>query len=515
MAKNIYVIGIGGTGMRCIESFIHLCAIGMFDDTNVNLLALDTDKLNGNFKRLQTLAEQYRKINGGKPKKDTLFSANLEYYQFSPDYDRNDCSFNTVIDRMGAVSTELGENVKSKLSDLMDLIIRPEVGEMSLAHGYRAQTQMGSMLMYHAVLEEAYKAKDNTSSGLRNFLNKIVNAQGGQPVFVFGSVFGGTGASSIPILPHAFNDAAKVLFGESTELVKGNLFGSVVLTNYFSFDIADSDKVVAKSTKFALNSQAALKFYRNDPTINEVYKRLYVIGRGQMRSVPSGGTGGASQCNPADYIELMAAFAAYDFFKKCAQLPSDPNVFDNDTNSPFVAKSINAEDSLSFENFTEDHEEFMERLGIMTVASFMDSGYFYFDNLRREFMSFDEKDLDPLRKYFQLFGIEPYNEDNVEKTGWLNQIFDSAVADGFQKGAFFNPALFGCKTEKDFKKYKVNELLYNMETPPAFPVGLLTNKFSVVKDKFKDVKPSDNGSLESLIERTFLTLRSLYFDKTK
>ena len=82
--------------MRCIESFIHLCAIGMFDDTNVNLLALDTDKLNGNFKRLQTLAEQYRKINGGKPKKDTLFSANLEYYQFSPDYDRNDCSFNTV-----------------------------------------------------------------------------------------------------------------------------------------------------------------------------------------------------------------------------------------------------------------------------------------------------------------------------------------------------------------------------------------------------------------------------------
>lgn len=66
MAKNIYVIGIGGTGMRCIESFIHLCAIGMFDDTNVNLLALDTDKLNGNFKRLQTLAEQYRKINGGK-----------------------------------------------------------------------------------------------------------------------------------------------------------------------------------------------------------------------------------------------------------------------------------------------------------------------------------------------------------------------------------------------------------------------------------------------------------------
>ena len=55
MAKDIFVIGIGGTGMRCIESFIHLCAIGMFDDTNVHLLALDTDKDNGNFRRLRDL----------------------------------------------------------------------------------------------------------------------------------------------------------------------------------------------------------------------------------------------------------------------------------------------------------------------------------------------------------------------------------------------------------------------------------------------------------------------------
>ena len=59
MAKQYFVLGIGGTGMRCIESLIHLCAMGMFDDTEIHLLALDTDKNNGNFSRLKEVKEAY------------------------------------------------------------------------------------------------------------------------------------------------------------------------------------------------------------------------------------------------------------------------------------------------------------------------------------------------------------------------------------------------------------------------------------------------------------------------
>ena len=29
---KLFVIAIGGTGMRCLESFVHLCAMGMFDN---------------------------------------------------------------------------------------------------------------------------------------------------------------------------------------------------------------------------------------------------------------------------------------------------------------------------------------------------------------------------------------------------------------------------------------------------------------------------------------------------
>ena len=80
MARQFFVLGIGGTGMRCIESLIHLCAMGMFDNTEIHLLALDTDKNNGNFSRLKEVKEAYCNAKGMDPASrtashDTFFSA--------------------------------------------------------------------------------------------------------------------------------------------------------------------------------------------------------------------------------------------------------------------------------------------------------------------------------------------------------------------------------------------------------------------------------------------------------
>jgi hypothetical protein len=60
--NKYFIIGIGGTGMRCLESFVHLCAMGMFDNSEIHLLALDTDLENGNFARLQELVDAYVKL---------------------------------------------------------------------------------------------------------------------------------------------------------------------------------------------------------------------------------------------------------------------------------------------------------------------------------------------------------------------------------------------------------------------------------------------------------------------
>ena len=52
---KLFVIAIGGTGMRCLESFVHLCAIGMFDNEEIEILTLDTDQENGNKGRVERL----------------------------------------------------------------------------------------------------------------------------------------------------------------------------------------------------------------------------------------------------------------------------------------------------------------------------------------------------------------------------------------------------------------------------------------------------------------------------
>ena len=80
---KLFVIAIGGTGMRCLESFTHLCAIGMFDNQEIEILTLDTDQTNGNKAKAEDLVRLYNRVKtygeseGGTPNANTFFSAKL------------------------------------------------------------------------------------------------------------------------------------------------------------------------------------------------------------------------------------------------------------------------------------------------------------------------------------------------------------------------------------------------------------------------------------------------------
>lgn len=512
MAKSIYVIGIGGTGMRCLESFVHLCAMGMFDEHEVNMLALDTDRLNGNFARLQELIGFYNTVYKDGVGSDTFFSAKINYSNFSPEYDKSNTTFNSIADYSSAAATQLGNEVKYRESDICDLFLDPNVREMDLAHGYRAQTQLGSMLMYHAIIEEAYKTKrsDAYTSQLREFIRKLNESKGNQ-IFIFGSVFGGTGASSIPIIPRAFQKAAEIMFGEQAQVIEKNFYGSVVMTNYFSFDIQKQDKIVATTDKFALNSQAALTFYSTDKTVKNTYRRLYLLGREEMRNISESNatsdTGGAKQRNPVDYLELMAASAAYDFFKVCDQ--GDEAFKDtNGRKSPFYYLTIQPDENnkLSFECFMgEDKLKFAEKIGLFMATNFLHMiGKFFKAMKNAEFTSVSDEELQALEKYFTYF----YDIMGT-KDGWMPQMYQSAKDSGYQ-GLLFAPEPF---TNVDRpEKLKYNEKLY-ADSAYAFKLKGILGFGSIVdtvKERFKDINPGDKGNLQNLLKRTYLTFQSLY-----
>lgn len=336
---KLFVIAIGGTGMRCLESFTHLCAIGMFDNQEIEVLTLDTDQTNGNKGKVEDLIRLYSRIKtsgtaeGGTPNANTFFSAKLNLHRFYTNYSGAGRENYKNITKISTGSVEQQKSNKL-ISDLF--LDNNSVQEFNLSHGYRAQTHLGSLLMYHGIVEAARNIARGVDVQLQErelerFVSKLEKAGANARVFIFGSVFGGTGASAIPVIPKALQDFVIIRSGgkSSIDFSKAK-FGSTLLTEYFTFKKPDDkqkstkeDSIIADSSFFPLNSQAALQFYQSDPTVQKCYKILYHIGWPiESKKVDEDNTaqktitGGANQRNSCHITELLCACSAYDFFTR-------------------------------------------------------------------------------------------------------------------------------------------------------------------------------------------------------
>jgi hypothetical protein len=524
MANQIFVIGIGGTGMRCMESFIHLCAIGMFDETEVNLLALDTDKENGNYRRLRELQDYYQKSKGLNTKnhvsqKDTFFSAKLNYYQFSPDYS-NKSSFEAIYDY---------DDVRDKKVDhanIADLMFTENTRCFDLKHGYRAQTHLGSMLMYHSIINDV---KNNDQSDIYKYISKLIEVSvGGNPrVFIFGSVFGGTGASSISVIPKALAKAASII-STATDLEKNAYFSSILLTGYFSFKLPSDDekekqKVIATSDKFSFNSQAAMMFYEADDTVKKIYQNLYMLGTQDLnwKTEVDGKitkTGGEDQENDSHYIELMAAFAAHHFFNI-----KDEDLAYNKNNSKldYLYRTVDEGCALKFSDFAgSDYEkEFAKKFGLFIAMSFfvaLDKYNFMMqayngalDNkqIKLDYNTIEKDEINSLKKYFELFCFKTDKSHNTN--GWLQQLHRST---GGANMFLFSPELF---SNKNLTNFKFNKKLYKSDCDfdkHFFNTGISNTIFSTFKTAFlKTDNPTQMSEpSERFIKQTYDTLVKLY-----
>lgn len=457
MNDQLFVIAIGGTGMRCLESFVHLCAIGMFDNQEINVLTLDTDQSNGNKERVELLINYYNRIksdkvtdiDGGTPNTNTFFSAKINLFKFWTDYSTTDRQNYVALSRLG----EGSEEVRKQNTDLSNLFLdKTTVQQFNLAHGYRAQTHLGSHLMYHGIIESARRKLAGgvnvkpEDKDLDSFLELLSQASAHARVFVFGSVFGGTGASSIPIIPVAMRDAISIRSNGKNSLALDKVkFGSTLLTEYFSFANPDSsqmkaDKVIANSDFFALNSQAALHFYQADPTVKLCYRRLYHVGW-PLQSKPIADekegetiTGGRDQKNNCHVVELMCACAAYDFFT----MESFP---ENKSNANYVYRSVEKNQNVfdfNGSDFVGEHgDQFINKLGAFLSMSHIvlglngaaSGGQGTKEFLKRLKASkkvnydIDDSQLKEIDEYLQMFAYKV--ENGKLQRGWLYQIYNT------------------------------------------------------------------------------------------
>ena len=491
MDDKLFVIAIGGTGMRCLESFVHLCAIGMFDNQEIEVMMLDTDSSNGNLGRTETLIDMYCRIksessgnDGGTPNTDTFFSAKLNFYTFCTNYNDPNRQTYKNISRLAEGKPE--DRRQNEL--LSDLFLEKEtVQEFHLDHGYRAQTHLGSHLMYHGIVEAARKIREGKDlptpeKKLSEFLNKLEKAAENARVFVFGSVFGGTGASSIPIIPVAFKDAVSIYSdGKSTLNLSKTKFGSTLLTEYFSFKKPDlkqmaakKDSVIADSSFFPLNSQAAMQFYQQDPTVQSIYKRMYHIGwpleskplsdKGANETI----TGGKEQKNNCHVVELMCACAAYDFFTVDESQLKDNKVQYLYREVPFESNSFN----FSPADFVggDKGDILANKLGAFlsfshivlakNKAAFGDKGTKGFliqlkQNKIDKYDAISDAATDEIDEYLKMFAYT-FDRQKQFVPGWIYQVKATVGSGTF----IFKPEAF-CETQRELEKIDIGNIFFD------------------------------------------------------
>ncbi len=472
---KLFLIAIGGTGMRCLESFVHLCAAGMFDNRTIEILTLDTDQNNGNKARVENLIDLYNKVKtndattkGGEQRVDTFFSAKLNLYRFYTDYSTPNRMTLTTL----SSTKNLTESQRQDNQDLSDLLFEKDsVQQFKLDHGYRAQTHLGSLLMYHGIIEAAINVRKggdsvkNHEKELAKFLQLLNTHAADARVFVFGSVFGGTGASSIPVIPTAISEALRILTGGNNVLnLNKVLFGSTLLTDYFTFKTPtaqqlSTDKVIADSNNFALNSQAALSFYNEDATVRKTYKKMYHIGwPGSLKidySKDHAGsviTGGYEQRNDCHVAELMCAAAAYDFFN----MSRDKLEAIGDAEYDFrtIAVDDNGNIQLSGSSFVgaDEGEIFENKLGAFLSLTHIilskfngakegENGTYnlftYLDSVKfTDYNDISEAQCEEIDEYLKEFGYK-FVKGTVT-FGWIYQIMKSVGAGKF----IFTPEAF-------------------------------------------------------------------------
>lgn len=302
MAKN-YLIGIGGSGNKCVEAVLHLCAAGLGPTTSADMWVgmVDADDDNGNVERSRRILNLYREIHDRLegPLQSGLFKTRIR----------------TAVDQPTWSPVPRGKNNLFEIFDhnllhndtalLMDCLYQmQDEQKLPLHGGFRGRPAIGAATVLAQTLSESPFWKD---------IDHAINAASeGDEVrlFLIGSLFGGTGAAALPSLARKLRQQ----IGASHVDNKVKIGGALLLP-YFRFSPPTTgSKAAARSDAFLMQAQGALRYYhalfRDEP----VFDSFFVVGWPELAVLPKTAPDSLEQCNPPLMPEMLAALAALRYF---------------------------------------------------------------------------------------------------------------------------------------------------------------------------------------------------------
>lgn len=300
---TMYVIGIGGTGSKCIEAISKAASVGLLGHQRLKVLYIDADETNGNLERSRNSLSNYMRcydiVSGGE--QQDWMAAPMETYElWSP--------FTGVNANKKLQSFFEYNNLKDQypvLGHIFDVLYTKEEQEVALDVGFRGRPAIGAAVMSQVDLEKF--DQEPWGQLIKDIKNEV--SSGSPPtVFLCGSIFGGTGASGLPTIARLI--ANKLEREGVKERIK---IACLFLLPYFGFSAPpgeDPNGIYARSEQFLLNTEAALRYYVNQA--QETFDTVFLLGHQNFSKVKFS-VGKNTQKNNPHFLELFAALAARHF----------------------------------------------------------------------------------------------------------------------------------------------------------------------------------------------------------
>lgn len=344
--KKVFVFCIGGTGLRVMKSITMLMAGGM--STNgytVIPIILDPHlglKERGN---LNNLLDNYQRVfnhtiqipNGEgetlSPINGFFNSPMLRLHQLDQKNSSYEDSsfgdeFKKYIETHRLSSTDINKHIISMLFSTKNL-------NNKLDEGFRGSPNVGTVVLGNMIEDsEWFKAFTR-------------HCEQDDRAFIISSIFGGTGASGFPLME-------KKIKLSSSDTVKSLTLGSVSVLPYYGLRDPEKSNSNIDSKNFYTKTKAALSYYY-DHTLSDY---LYYAGETRLMAIYDNNE--AEQKDAANFVELSAATALFDFLKQ----PSNPQT------KQYLSRCIaHDEDSLNMDDMGSGFEEVVKRVADLALLS--------------------------------------------------------------------------------------------------------------------------------------------------
>jgi len=366
--KHVF-IGIGGSGTKVAEALVRLLSVGFptRKDENGNVTSagdslqiwrLDPDRSSGASEDLNQALQEYRKIQSclsDNDKTRTLAQSNwamdietavrhLDPLDL-PTEDENDNALKTLSGVLDSRHNRNGQSVNSTASLLAPFYETKDL-EVQIDRGFYQKPFIGSAIMSifaRSLEDDATPA--GRAAGLTSYSNTPTN------FFLCGSLHGGTGACGVPVVANFLKNRKDQNTGWGwriggcllapyvtppnppfNALEEGVAFNENDIGPYIErFGNEPAFTGMTPEEKYELVKQILQGFYADPEDMEarakqglayyrdhsaDYFDELYLVGKPNPNKLKTWSNGGATQRNPLNSAEVVAALAALNFFSQ-------------------------------------------------------------------------------------------------------------------------------------------------------------------------------------------------------